>query len=141
MTVGIAETGGAAGAAAANIIVSLKVGTGIIAADTSLILLHHLHHLRVVGLPQDHLPKIGEERKSIPGEVEMIPDAATTVVEVREVVPQSMMCTPTFKGVVLKRHPWLLHPLQGIQTNLSVFGMAFNGLYVLHNSYRQLTCK
>ena len=141
MTVGTAETGGAAGAEAANIIVSMTVGTGINAADTGLILLHHLHHLRVVGLLQDHLPMIGGKRIGTPDEEEMIPDDATTVVGVREVVRQLMMCTPTSKGVVHKRLPWLQHRLLEIQTNHSVFGMAFNGLYVLHNSYRQLTCK
>lgn len=142
MTVGTAEIGDAAEAAAANIIVSMTVGTGIIAADKSLILLHHLHHLRVVGLLQDHLPMIGEEKRGTTGAVEMILDAVTTVVEVREVVvPQLMMYTPTSKGVARKRHPSLQPLLQEIQTNHSVFGTASNGLYVLHNSYRQLTCK
>ena len=79
---------------------------------------------------------IGEEIGIV---AEVIQDAEEGMIEeaVRKVVLLQMFI-PTFKGVDRKNYPLL--GLQ-IQVNLNDFGMVFNGLFVLHNRYRQPICK
>ena len=123
----------------ADIIVSMRIGAevgiGINAADIILLPLH-LHH-RVVGHLRDHL-MIGREIIDIAAE--KTPDAVGgMIVEAVRKVHQPMFIHTSSAVAKIQVSP--LHPSLLIQTNLNVFGMVSNGLFVLHNRYRLPICK